>query len=489
MTDDTDLSQIIPRRSLASTLSGFSAQSWRMLGNPLFQLQMLLAVSLVLGGGGVGYGIRNLLIQIFALGLLAFNLGRVRQFFSQSPWFLIALVGFTLALPLIQLVPLPPSLWQAMPGREPIVQAFAIANIPLETWVPWSVDRARTFVAFCGLIAPATIVILGATLKRDELKTLAWTAVAIALAAFAWGVVQLTSANSFGLLYPIRPQSDVMYGFFANRNSMGLYFVIALIFAAALPPAKEQSAKLVKPVLIAFLLLGVILTQSRSGMALLVIPLAFGLSKLAWVAFRANRDPSIVPSSGPRLRLTRWGRFRRNRAQKFTALFALALVGAMGLSLAGGGRVADSLERFSTIDVDRLGMWDDAQYAARQYWPVGSGMGTFDEVFQLHESLEYVSPRRAGRAHNDYLELGMEAGLAGLILIVGWLGWLALATWRLRSRLDPWLAFGGSAGLSCIVLQSLLDYPLRNQAILCLAALLIAILARPKTFEKPEEKQ
>lgn len=448
-----------------------------MFTQPLFHLQVLLVLSLFLGGGGVGHGIRNLLIQLFALILLGVNFGRVRQFFRQSSWLLIGLLGITLALPLIQLVPLPPELWQSLPGREPMVQAFAMAGIPQDAWAPLSVDRARTLVAFCGLIAPATVIIIASTFDAAHLKKLGWTIVVLGLAAFQWGVMQITTGNTIAQLHAFTPKPDVLYGFFANRNSMGLYFVLTLIALIALPVWRFKGAGLVKGIVFAFLFLGVILTQSRSSMGLLVVPLVFGAAKLLWVAL--NSRPQNSRRKNPR------GNFTKIIA--LPTLGALLLVGALGVSFSTGGRVTESFGRFANIETDRLGMWDDAQYAARHYWPAGSGMGTFDEVFQLHESLEYVSTRRAGRAHNDYLELGMEAGLGGLIILVGWLIWLATSTWNWRSRPDPWLALSGSAGLLCIILQSALDYPLRNQTMLCLAALSIAYLAgkvRPKNKGK-----
>ena len=34
----------------------------------------------------------------------------------------------------------------------------------------------------------------------------------------------------------------------------------------------------------------------------------------------------------------------------------------------------------------------------------------------------------------DYLELAIEAGLAGLLLLVGWLGWMLFAGWQAVHR-------------------------------------------------------
>src|SRR3546814_9710840 len=45
-------------------------------------------------------------------------------------------------------------------------------------------------------------------------------------------------------------------------------------------------------------------------------------------------------------------------------------------------------------------------------------MGTFRPVFDAAERLEFVRPSYANRAHNDYLEYLLEAGVAGALLVV-----------------------------------------------------------------------
>ena len=137
-----------------------------------------------------------------------------------------------------------------------------------------------------------------------------------------------------------------------------------------------------------------------------------------------------------------------------------------------------SLARFDSGDEMRAEMREDARFAAARYWPVGAGMGTFDEVFQIDESLEYVSPRTAGRAHMDYIEVAIEAGLAGLLLVASWLGWVAWGGWRALRRAGAWPARAAAFTIAAIAAQSLLAFPLRNQAMLCVAALAVVLLAR-----------
>ena len=78
--------------------------------------------------------------------------------------------------------------------------------------------------------------------------------------------------------------------------------------------------------------------------------------------------------------------------------------------------------------------------------------------------------------HNDFLEVAIEAGVVGLVLIAAWFAYLlSLVVRRARGGMG-YRAMGVGASLLCIALQSVVDYPLRNQALLCVAALLIAFL-------------
>jgi len=424
---------------------------------------MLVALAVLLGGGGVAYGLRNLLIQLFALGLIWWHKSRVAEFLWQGPKGLVALVVVSVILPLLQLVPLPATFWQSLPGREVVISAFEIGGLPLEGWFPLSLDRGRTLVAFCGTFAPAAIIMLGTTLTAGDRAKLAWTCAGLALVALVIGVAQLSSANTTGLLFSITPKPDVLYATFANRNSTALMFVISIIVLAAVPLYRGRVGLFAGVAAIALLALGAVLTQSRSGMALLGVALFFVFLRIGLGFWAARRGPKSGFSTSALAAIIMAG------------FFAIALVA----SIATGGRAADSLERLTDGQTDRPQIWEDAAYAAKEYWPVGSGMGTFDEVFQLHESLEFLAPRKAGRAHNDYIELGLEAGLVGYLIALCWVIWIAQAAFR-GSAAARWTRLGSALGLACIAAQSVLDYPLRNQTLLCFAAVLVILLARSR---------
>lgn len=447
-----------------------------VLTSPLLHLQLLLVLAVLLGGGGLAYGLRNLAIQLFAVLLLALHGGLVARFWRESGWGLRLLVLATLALPLVQLIPLPPQLWQPLPGREPVLESHRIAGWGAAQWFPLSMDRARTLVAFTGLITPAAMVMIGARLPDLHKRVLTWTLLVTVMLAMLWGLVQLQSGNEFGLLTPITPQRDVLYATFGNRNSTGLLFVASTALALGLVQGRQTKTLVALLALSALLVIGAILTQSRSSIVLLAAPLALALLRLGWAALKRSR--STVRISKPVVAVV--------------AVLALVVAGGMALSaLQQGGRVATSLARFGNQDNDRPEMWEDGIYAAQQYWPVGSGMGTFDEVFQLSESLEYISPRRAGRAHSDWIELGIEAGPFGLTLAAGWLLWCLVACLghfrSSGSRSGPyWPGIGAGVAVGCVALQSLVDYPLRNQTLLCFAGLLIVLLVARRKQEQAQ---
>lgn len=433
-----------------------------MLKTKVSHIIILLLLTALLGGGGSAYGLSNLVVQLGALTILAFNYDAVCSFITSAPRPLIALVVAALALPLLQLAPLPSSIWSALPGRQLVMEAYSLADGP--HWSPFSVNPARTLVAFTGLIPPFTILAIGWSLNEQDRTRLLGLIVGLGLLNLVPGIVEVLGGDGQSLLYPANKMPGVLFGLFANRNSTGLFLDCCLLLLAALPTNKRSASGTFSRLLLATLLtLGVVLTQSRSSIALLLLPAGLGLART--ISANITKRPANLTST-------------------FRAFFAagLALVALLSLApLLGESRLGTIADRFEQGDGQRSLIWEDAQFAAQRYWPLGAGMGTFDDVFQVDESLEYISPRRAGRAHNDYIELAIEAGVVGLALALGWALWIVLAAWRALASPQPWPAVAGTGILMAIALQSILDFPLRNQTMLCIAAFaLLLILPRHK---------
>ncbi len=429
---------------------------------PLLMVCALIIVAFAFGGGGVRYGLANLLVQLVALAILAFHRDAFLTFWKNSPLTLRILTGASLLLPALHLIPLPESVWAQFPGRDLVAQA--LGSIDAGGWRATSVDPARTLVALTGLIVPLVVLTVGWSIPRRHLMTVGWVVVALGLACFALGVLQVLSGGTTAVLFAERGPTGLLYGTFANRNSTGLFLVGALTLAALLPLplARPHPAGLpVRLGICALLALAVVLTRSRTAFVLAAIPIALGLAHAFW-AWRGARSNS----SG-----------KGGTATVFGAI-ALTLVAIGSVVAVAPGRLGDTIERFEATDDARVYIWEDAAYSANRYWPVGAGMGTFDEVFQVDESLEFLTKRRAGRAHNDYIELAIEAGIPGLAIATGWLlliGWLSWKAGRSQFR---WPAWGCGAILLAVALQSITDYPLRNQTMLAIAAFALLLLAR-----------
>lgn len=423
----------------------------------LWALAAVLVFAIAFGGGGSKYGMANMLVQLAALAALAFNREAFFEFWKSAPFALKALTGLSILLPALYLVPLPQSVWSTLPGRDLMAQSYELVG--REGWASASVEPLRTLLALTALIVPLALLTIGWSASRERLVQVGWIAVALGLVNMLIGIPQVLTNSEVGVLYPENPMPGVLFGTFANRNSTGLFLVGTLALAALLPalPQFRRQELLVRAGACALLLVAIMLTRSRTALVLALLPL--GLVGLRVLLARTTQGKSGL----------------------WVALGGIALIAGTGaiVAVAAPGRVGAVLERFDDADTDaRAYIWEDAVYSVDRFWPLGSGTGTFDDVFQLDESLENLTLRRAGRAHNDYLEVAIEAGIPGLTLVAAWillLGWLA---WRARRSSDRWVAWSGGAALLAIALQSITDYPLRNLSLLGFAGFALLILVR-----------
>jgi len=422
----------------------------------------LLLIAFAAGGGGIVSPLGNLVVQLAALGVLALRREAFLRFFRESPLALRALVAAAFAVPLLQIIPLPESVWTALPARAMAERSFE--TIGERGWMPFSLFPQRTLLAASALVTPLAVLCAGWTLPRERLLDLGWLIAGCGLFTVLLGAVQMSGPPGTAKLYKDFYGSGVLVGTFANRNTVGLFLTFALGLAALLPAPRPNPAVL--PARIAacvMLVLAVALTQSRTALVLAAVPVLLGAMRGIDALLRAR-----AASAG---------------RTAMIGLGALALVGlaAGALVVAAPGRIAATLERFEERDDPRRYIWEDATFIAGKHWPLGAGTGTFDELYQVDESLENLTLRRPGRAHNDYLEVAVESGAAGLLLVAGWALLVAWLSWRARRSQMRWAAWAGSGFLLVCALQSITDYPLRNQAMLAFAAFALLLLVRIAT--------
>ena len=430
----------------------------------------MLALAVILGGGGSRYGVLNAVVQIACLGILVFRWEDAWSNLMALPAVVRSLTLLSLLLPLCQLVPLPPGIWHAMPGREYIASSLALLGQE-GAWFPWTFERGRTLIAFASLLPPLAILALYHRDRRNfsSEQILLATIVLLGLLNFLVAALQVLFEGMSPLPYPILVDGRA-YGLFASHNTSGLFFICALAALAGIKelPVIGPVPRALKLLVGTLLLLGVLLTQSRSSIALAAtLVLAVVISRLHGVNVVSVKEF-----------------FTKRKALMAIAGVNLGLGVIGAYVLASKSRIGTAIGRFSDLEDARPSIWGDTLVAIREFFPFGTGMGSFDEVFQAFESLETIEPSFARRAHNDYLELGLEAGLIGWVLLAGWLVWIIYSIWKSRRLSSRSGIFSVGVMFACVAMQSSLDYPLRSQGMLAvvgaMVALLCACLARTK---------
>lgn len=426
----------------------------------------MLGLSIFLGGGGAPHPIQNMLVQVGCLALAFWPPKRGVNLFALQgiDRLLVVLAGLTIAFPLLQVVKLPPEFWMRLPGREPVEESLKIIGQP-GAWMSFSVDANRTGLAALSLIPGVIALILAARASIEDRIAVLYAIVAIGGLELFWGGLQLASGNRLFMLYQ-GAQHDQLQGSFAYHNAIGIFLVICLTIVVGLPwRGRDWRTDLaIRLGLGATFVVAVILTQSRSSMALMVFPALLLVWKL-WSRFM---------SAGKQ---ANWLSPRRGL---FVVVLGVIVLAGAGWGLAGNQRVEQALSRFDDLHDARPMIWEDSWTTARAYWPVGSGMGTFMTVFNIHESLENLVPPATNRAHNDYLELSIEGGVPALLLLAAWAIFVLHRSTRAGVGLrDRSLRTVTLISVLAIAGQSLIDYPLRSEAMLALAGLLLGLLSTP----------
>ncbi len=117
----------------------------------------------------------------------------------------------------------------------------------------------------------------------------------------------------------------------------------------------------------------------------------------------------------------------------------------------------------------------------RDYGVVGSGLGTFPKVYRLTEDPAAVDRYYINHAHNDYLELAIETGVPGIILLLLFLIWWGRSVRAMvRSPAADHFAIAGAIGSAAILLHSLVDYPLRTAAMSAIFAMCLVLIVQSR---------
>ena len=406
-----------------------------------------LAVAVLFGGGGAEGSASNGLIAalgaILLATILADQLTKARELPLAAALPLVAITA-VLLLTVAQLVPLPANIWRQLPGRDIMAAALQQAggsNQPR----PLSIDAAATATWATALLMPSAILLHMARATTSERRCLFAILVGCAAVSALIGAMQLALGQSDVLSFYDGPSPGAASGLFANPNHQGLMMVLALLAVAGLAPSRTTSrdfpfATTLTWAAMAFFGLMAVASGSRAALALLAgaVPLAVLL------------------------------RVSTGRYLQWVAIVGLAaaLLWAVFLLYPGTNTLAIR-ESFSLSSDLRSAYYPDLLLTMKQYWPVGSGFGTFTTVFPPNENLDIATRAYLNHAHNDFLENLIEGGVAAAIAMAFALGSVAVVAAKRLIGSDDDRRFTAAAALmvlACCV-HSLADYPLRTVSI------------------------
>lgn len=432
---------------------------------------LFLLLCLILGGASAAGYMANAVLQITALALIAAVLLTRRPILlPPSGRQLIGLTLLALALPIVQLLPLPPGVWTALSGRSELEGVLRMLGLD-PTWLPLSLTPHDTIASLLWLL-PALAILLG-ILRMGAYRPAAigWVLAGASCAGILLGALQLTGgAQSPWYIYRIT-NYGLATGFFANGNHFATLLLATIPFVAALfarhqhRSSRERGGVTAALAGIAIILMtGLVINGSLAGIGLAVPVIT----------------ASVLLVIGARRSSPSWP----------IALIAVAALGSVVLTFNAPLGEALLSDQVGASQSSREAIFGTTWRAALHFFPAGSGIGSFAEIYRLFEDPAAVTNEYINHAHSDFLELLLEAGLAGVVLVAVFLFWWstrAIVLWRTPEH--DVFARAATIASAAILVHSLVDYPLRTAAISAVFAACCALMAqpRPKQRRRPAE--
>lgn len=429
-----------------------------------------LFLCLLLGGSAQGAW-HNALLQLAGLGILAWAaFERPPRPAPRPALQLMLLAGAAIAWAALQLLPLPPALWTTIGPRRELAETFLLMGMALPA-LPLSVTPYDSLATLLTLIPPIALYVAIQRLQAYRAAFMVASLAAGTLAGIGLGILQVSSSDPATTPFYLYPSVNfgAATGFFANANHMASLLLASLPFLVALAAAARSSDRQKGAAVAAgagafvlVIIVGIVLNRSLAAFLLL---------------------PAVVAASAA----IYWpvsGRVRRIGV----GVAAVALVAAVGgLSMSGIGSRAIGGEAEVLVD-SRAYLNRTTLRQTAAYFPWGSGLGSYRAVFDAAEDPDKVTTVRSTHAHDDYVELALELGLPGVVIILLFLVWWArsaIETWK-SPEPQPYVRAAAVAS-AALLAHSLVDFPLRTAAMASVFAMCLAFLS-DRVRSDPTEK-
>lgn len=423
---------------------------------------VMFAIFSLFGGAEPRLNFNIGLMFIFGIFLI-FNLttnSAIVTFFKLPVYVRLVIVA-PIILPLLQLIPLPSEVWPHLSGQRLRLDVLRLVGAN-ESWQPLSLTPAATaYTAVMGIFFSAFLLAC-ISISDRQFSFVVLAAVIVAVLGVVIGAFQFSGAFPALNFYEYA-HTNVVAGFFANKNHMALILAATLILSRwFVDKTKLKVSPLMFVFYTVFLVVAVLATNSRAGIALMFIAIFLTFS-------------STLKGSSKKL------------------LFIAILIIASGFYAVSYSSTFNLVyERFSDVSDD--GRWTflvNSIPLVSEFYIFGSGYGSFSSIYINRESIEALSPVYTNQLHNDYLQLVIEGGLLG-VLALALVGYSVFRAWRVGKQNNSLrnLAWMGLSVLVLFGVHSIVDYPLRRPAALVYFCIGLACTFRVllPTVESPAKR-
>jgi len=273
------------------------------------------------------------------------------------------------------------------------------------------------------------------------------------------------------------------FGPFVNRNHFAGYLAMVLPLAAALTAARTRRSR-----------------GRNSGRPGAAGPMPWGqvaaascfvFMFVALVASLSRGGMVSAAAAGCIMTLVAWRGARGRRSA--LALAALFVAGFLVATFYAGPELLERLGQLraalaSPFQTRRATVALRTLEIVGRYPAFGTGLGTFGAVFTSVQTAE-LGPGLYGYAHNDFVQLLAEMGVAGVMVALAFVCALARLSYRRLKRMemgtDWWLTLGAAASVGALAVHSFFDFNLHIPANSFLASAVVGLLCVSAASERP----
>tara|TARA_R110002110_G_scaffold171656_6_gene374195 strand:- start:1046 stop:2404 length:1359 start_codon:yes stop_codon:yes gene_type:complete len=335
-----------------------------------------------------------------------------------------------------------------------------------------TIDPDQSVTVLLRWLTYAAVFWLSLQLGRDRAaaKT-ALRAFAVIAAAYAlYGLIALYALGDTILLYDKWAGKGSVTSTFVNRNSYATFAGLGVIAATALIISSRRHRNDLP--LFSGKYFHDLLAHSLTSNALGYLWFFLSVTALLLTGSRAGSLSTLAAFLVLVWQLTRGTRL--GTPSRVMGIIIFLILGSGVISFSGGFLG----ERFAQGDNQlRFESYPKVVSAVEDHALLGSGAGSFPQIFPLYRETEVLRDKVVAKAHNTYLENALELGLPATLFLTLAVGLLVWQCWkgvfnRARDRHFPALGFSASV---LVGLHALVDFSLQIPAIIVAYMFLLGI--------------